>query len=124
MSKWTLARRVISAFALVALASYSTGSLAQSVASPDAFKALPDRLRKLSSFVDAHLKSVQTINRIASRRFAQAGKKKTNTIALPGVEGTQAIENMLRSLNLETRLGPLELDILQDHQRQLEEFSR
>ncbi|MGR4928243.1 S1 family peptidase [Bradyrhizobium sp. CAR08] len=123
------ALRAAAFFAACLTAFYANFSSADELKAPDPFKAASTRLKDLSSFVDNHLQTVETLNKAASTKIA-GGKNQTmdvssfSQIAGKGTGANiRAIENTLRFQQLDSAPDIRKLDYLQGHQTQLQDFS-
>lgn len=104
-------------------------SSADELKAPDPFKAASTRLKDLSSFVDNHLQTVETVNKAAGTKIAGSKSQTMDVSAFSQIAGKgaganiRAIENTLRFQQLDSAPNIRKLDFLQDHQTQLRDFS-
>ena len=96
----------------------------EELSAPDPLKKASSRLQDLSTFVDKHLQTVDTVNKAASNRAAANKNLSVDISGLSQLGGNRTIANVMRLNELESASTVLKLDFLQDHQRQLEDFSK
>lgn len=102
----------------------ASAAFSEELPAPDPMKSASSRLRNLSSFVDRHLQTVETVNKAANNRAAANKNLSVDISGLRQLGGDRTIANVMRSRELESAATDLKLDFLQDHRRQLETFSR
>lgn len=94
------------------------------LSAPDPLKAAYSRLQDLSTFVDKHFQSVDAVNKAASNRAAANKNLSVDISGLIQLGGNRTIANMMRLNELESASTGLKLDFLEEHQRQLADFSK
>lgn len=100
-----------------------TSSFGEELEAPDPFKQTSSRLQNLSSLVDQHLQTVQSVNRSANANIAANRTLPSDISGFSQLGANPTLENMMRLRDLESAGQTLRLDFLQDHQQQLERFS-
>lgn len=96
----------------------------EELTAPDPFKKASSRLRDLSTFVDEHRQTVQTVSKAASNKAAASKSLSVDVSGLSRLGGNRTVANMMRLKGLESATPVLKLDFLHDHQRQLDDFSK
>jgi hypothetical protein len=115
----------------VVYVSNATAGVAQTQSNSDPYSGLSDRLKSLSTFVDRHLQSVETVSRFTREKGlvnkqgvpTTAAKKAPNLSAIKGLEFSETLNSLLTAQNLEPALKQKQINLLQDHQKQLQDFS-